>query len=729
MISDRHNIERNSPTILRNNVEDRARRHRGVPNSSFETTSRKRYDNRNVESSYPPQNHFSRGFQSRSFLANKEENDVNESYETTVRFQRNLPFRNVPELNPPFGENGDNFMEFLSQISSNNRPFGDIGFGERSDKKTEDVGTTKLIPQFKKSQYVNSLNYPSEYYSDKQVVTSEDKEPLSYSVRPSFTATTTSNLVKAKSPPQYYDTTKTPRRRTSLNTYPSQKLSKENGFQDSNLSILNEISNLQKSYKNNNEVAAGDYNAYYDQRQNRFTSEKSSKRKSNSEVRYKNTPLPLAYDPNKLYNSLQNDITDGYEEAYSYNKRLRQQEAYNAIQSETQEPVQPNSLINPYQYPTSQTKNVIATPERNIIADHNKPLRFPSKQNESNQVKSTFNPSELSQKINERTKVQNTARNYYKKPFLESYHHTLKSYREPIGSNGNKQLSNARAVEHVTARHVSSEELAARSVQSLNDKVTNSILSSARTKPSTTTTTEATTPTSRQTSKVPTSTHLTTEQLTSTRSDIASISKGNEINTTPKTRVIYTPGPVYYKDMPLVTSTPDPGVILDKLTAPVNDQPHKQQLRGIRNRAKGPRYHRKEGKGPYHRRKELPRKLDNAYYYRDVPHQDRETSIPIRYDRLDVQNNYRVLDEQSTNDDADGYYTYQNHPKKDIDGNPDNDWIPILTRKNDLVRHRLQKSPLKKLVSNVKESLFRSDTSVSTAAAISLPYLALALPN
>ena len=148
---------------------------------------------------------------------------------------------------------------------------------------------------------------------------------------------------------------------------------------------------------------------------------------------------------------------------------------------------------------------------------------------------------------------------------------------------------------------------------------------------------------------------------------------------------------------------------------------------------KTPRYNRKDVKGKHYRRKEAPRKLDDGYYYRDNPYQDRETSIPITHDRVDVQNGYKVEDEASSNVDSDGYYyrdvTYQNHPKKDIDGNPDNDWIPILTRKNDLVRHRLQKSPLKRLVNNVKESIFRSDTSVSTAAAISLPYLALALPN
>ena len=161
----------------------------------------------------------------------------------------------------------------------------------------------------------------------------------------------------------------------------------------------------------------------------------------------------------------------------------------------------------------------------------------------------------------------------------------------------------------------------------------------------------------------------------------------------------------------------------------MKDQTYQQKFKGNRNRAIFPRHIRKDGKGPYHRRKETPRKLDNGYYYQDVIHQDRETSIPIRHDRVDVQNNYKLVDDTLINNDSDSYYTYQNHPKKDIDGNPDNDWIPILTRTNDLVRHRLQKSPLKKLVNNVKGSLFRSDTSVSTAAAISLPYLALALPN
>lgn len=634
----------------------------------------------------------------------------------------------MPELNPPFGENGENFMEFLSQISSNNRPFGDIGFGERSSSKTEKIKTTKLIPQFKRSKVVNSLSYPSEYYSDEKLVTREDKEPPRNSFQPSFTTTASSYFSKAKAPLQYYDATEAPKRRTSLKNYSSVKSFKQNGFQDSSLSILNDINKLQKSYRNKNEEIDEDYNAYYDQRENRITSNKSRKRKVSPQLKQENTPLPLAYDPNKLYNSLQNDITDGYQEVYAYNKRLEDQKTNSPIKTEIQEPIQPNSLIKPYQYPTSQTNNVAELPERNIIADHNKPLRFPTKQQESTHLQSTFNPTELSQKMNERSNSQSVAGIVYKSPYLESYHHTLKSYREPIGSNGGLKQLNEKAVEHVTIRHVSGEELAARSIQSLNNKVTNSFLTKVRTKPSSTTTV-ATTPTSRQTAQVSTSTHLTTEQLTSTKSETKSTSKENVINTTPKTRVIYTPGPVYYKDMPLVTSTPDPGVILDKLTAPVNDESYKKQFRGNRNRAKGPRYHRKDGKGPFHRRKEAPRKLDNGYYYRDIPHKDREISIPPRHDRVDIQSKYRVLDEESTNDDPDGYYTYQNHPKKDIDGNPDNDWIPILTRKNDLVRHRLQKSPLKKLVNNVKDSLFRSDTSVSTAAAISLPYLALALPN
>ena len=484
-------------------------------------------------------------------------------------------------------------MEFLSQISSNNRPFGDIGFGERSDSKTEELDTTKLLPQFKKSQFVNSLKYQPEFYSNKQAAISKENEPLRNSFQPSFTTQTSPYFAKATSPSRYYDITEAPRRRTLLKNYSSGKSTKQESLKESNLSILNEINKLQKSYENNNEIIDEDYSAYYDQRPNRVASEKSRKRKVNSERKDENAPLPLAYDPNLLYNSLQNDITDGYEEAYAYNNILKEQEAYNAAQSETQEPIQPNSLIKPYQYPTSQTNNVEHSPERNIIADHNKPLRFPTNQQESTQPNPTFNPAKLSKEMNERVKVQNTAKNFNKAPYHESYHHTLKSYRQPIGSNVNQKLSNPKNIEHVTIRYVSGEELAARSVQSLNNKVTNSFLTRARSKPSPTTTV-ATTSTSHQTSKLSTSSHSTTEQLSSSKSDAKTTSIADEINTTPKTRVIYTPGPVYYKDMPVVTSTPDPGVILDKLTAPVNDQPYNQLFKGHRNRAKNQRYHRKD---------------------------------------------------------------------------------------------------------------------------------------
>ena len=726
-------IERNSPSRIRYNTEDRSRRHRGVPNSSFEKKPLHDYHARNRATAHTSQNHQNKGFESRSFKDSKED-DVNKSYENTVRFQRNLPFNNVPELNFPFGENGDHFMEFLSQIGSNNRPFGDIGFGERSDLKTEKLPTTKLIPQFKKSPFSSTFDYPSEYYSDKQVVTSEKTDHIENSFLPSLTSTTSGYLTNTKLPSSYYNT-ESPRRRTSLEQHSSRKTpSRQKGFKGSDLSILNEISELKQSYQNNNEIVDEDYSAYYDQRRNPFLQEKSRKRKVNHEDEEQNTPLPLAYDPNQLYNTLNKDITDGYDEAEAYNDRLNQEKAYDPIQPDVQEPIQHNALINPYQYPVSHTNAIIETSERNQIADINKPLRFPTKERESSHVVPTFNPAELSQKINGQGNVKNTARNYYNSPYQESYHHTLKSYREPIGSKerqkGDVIITKTKHTKHVTHSHSNREEIAARSVLSTNKKV-NNYPTKARTKPIQTTTV-ATTSASHQTSRGQTSS-LLTEQSSSTSSDSNSGSEPKEIATTPRTRVIYTPGPVYYKDMPLVTSTPDPAVVLDKLTAPVNNQPYKNKYKGNRNRAKIPRYIRKDGKGQHYRRKEASRKSDEGYFYRDNPYQARETSIPITHDRVDTQQGYKLVDENSSNVDSEGYYyrdiTYQNHPKKDIDGNPDNDWIPIFTRKNDLVRHRLQKSPLKKLVNNVKESLFRSDTSVSTAAAISLPYLALALPN
>ena len=104
----------------------------------------------------------------------------------------------------------------------------------------------------------------------------------------------------------------------------------------------------------------------------------------------------------------------------------------------------------------------------------------------------------------------------------------------------------------------------------------------------------------------------------------------------------------------------------------------------------------------------------------------------MRHDETDTKTIYEIEPETPQDLDEEYYYrdtSYENHPKKDIDGNPDNDWIPIPTLRNDLIRHRLRKSPLKKLVNNVKERLFQSDASITTAAALSLPYLALALPS
>ena len=101
-------------------------------------------------------------------------------------------------------------------------------------------------------------------------------------------------------------------------------------------------------------------------------------------------------------------------------------------------------------------------------------------------------------------------------------------------------------------------------------------------------------------------------------------------------------------------------------------------------------------------------------------------------ENVDKSDTYPELDEHPSGV-ADEYYyknrNYETHFPKEIDRSRNNDWIPIPTRKHDLIRDRLQKSPLKKLVNNVKESLFRSDAGITTAAAISLPYLALALPN
>ena len=101
-------IGKHTPSTIRYNVEDRSRRHRGLSSSSF---NRKSLSN-TVQTTDHFLNNPTNILESRSFK-NKDENDIVDStFQAPVRFQRNLPFSNTPDLNPPFGENGENLMEF-----------------------------------------------------------------------------------------------------------------------------------------------------------------------------------------------------------------------------------------------------------------------------------------------------------------------------------------------------------------------------------------------------------------------------------------------------------------------------------------------------------------------------------------------------------------------------------------------------------------------------------------
>ena len=162
------------------------------------------------------------------------------------------------------------------------------------------------------------------------------------------------------------------------------------------------------------------------------------------------------------------------------------------------------------------------------------------------------------------------------------------------------------------------------------------------------------------------------------------------------------------------------------MTAPVSTNSYPNIYNNQNSYKNSPRYDTIDNLPVYHDKPETPKKLDDGYYYRETNQYDRVNTNHLRHD-------------EPRNSD-DGYYykdvSYENHPKKDIDGNPNNDWIPILTRnmetlnrKHEWMRKRLAKSPLKKLVNNVKGRIFRSEASITTAAALGLPYLALALPS
>ena len=191
---------------------------------------------------------------------------------------------------------------------------------------------------------------------------------------------------------------------------------------------------------------------------------------------------------------------------------------------------------------------------------------------------------------------------------------------------------------------------------------------------------------------------------------------------------------MYYKDLPGATTTPDPAILLDNLTAPPSKDHHKNRYKTQHGHRQNPKVRRIDDENVYYKDYKTSTPANEGYYYRDINYHP-ETVLEVRgSENVDKSDTYPELDEHPSGAADDYYYknrnrSYETHFPKEIDRSRNNDWIPIPTRKHDLIRERLQKSPLKKLVNNVKESLFRSDAGITTAAAISLPYLALALPN
>ena len=141
---DMSGFAKHTPLTIRSNIEEQSKRHRRIssppyyPRQSFREHTSK-------YSEHPNSSHRKRKtLESRSFeggsRSSRDDEFAKPIFEMQPsRFQRNLPLHNIPELNPPFGKDDKQFMHFLSQLGSNNRPFGDIGFGQKSDLPSNEI--------------------------------------------------------------------------------------------------------------------------------------------------------------------------------------------------------------------------------------------------------------------------------------------------------------------------------------------------------------------------------------------------------------------------------------------------------------------------------------------------------------------------------------------------------------------------------------------------------------
>ena len=736
-------IGKRSPSITKANVVIRPRRHRGNP--SFHSVQKPfRHQQTDRRRKVNPISSEEKVYESSGFMVKDESRIKQSALKEHTRFERNLPFQNIPQLNPPFGESGDHFMEFLSQIGSNNRPFADMAFGGKSDVssgnqdsfheinsffeetndnkiKRQSIRRENIRPETDQSHAFDSfrnsnihLNNPEDMVKKRNTVKPDIAVPRWTSgsifsgpseISHEHNSGTKSSTLRNGEQPFFQD------------DYPRQT----DNNQLNNPSILNEIDKLQKSYQNKNSVDKNEYPLHVNPFPKKEKVHNPRRRIVHHKRRRKEEPLPVTYDPYVPRDVVENALQDENQEEY-IETRLSDQE-HQPIKAENQELVRPNALISEYPHFPVEIGTSSGTTKRSHTSDSNNHIQV--QDGEKDYVpRSRLQPSEYSKSGNRQAQEN-----------LEGYHYTTPTYRAPIGSKQEEayeediSLEPIRKFQQELRKPWKLEKIAAKETPATIKDFYKEVPSRIKATLETTSSPIVTSGIDTQSSPYPSSTANLDESQNFAEE---SKSQYNEFITTPKTKEIYTPGPVYYKDLPGATTTPDPAILLDNLTAPPSKDHHKNRYKTQHNHRKIPKIRRIDDEKIYYKDYKTSTPANEGYYYRDINYHP-ETVLEVRgSENVDKSDVYPELDENPSGVADDYYYkgrNYETHFPTEIDRSRSNDWIPIPTRKHDLIRERLQKSPLKKLVNNVKESLFRSDAGITTAAAISLPYLALALPN